>query len=811
MERKNDEQNPQGLIPALKNSFLLWLLVPLLVPAFSFVVYLAAYLILGPAPKDSPSEPVFFNIDLVNSFLIALVVLFFVLVAIADKLGWLFFRKTVPAGEPADPATRIRLLRERLAKIARKVRDSSSAERAFLEKASTKDNRDAFASGVGRCLDNIEELAGRQFRTANFDLWERCTMPSSCERIVIDFSLVGDLLAALQDCLSQLTLQRFAMIQRLYHRPWLLDPFQDMCNLYESMSDLIGKDSHNATNDNHPDAFTDRYSDALRVDRLSERYVAGVSRAAKRLGRGSVASPVRALFVGCGWKTLLSAVIDKVRGLGISVEWTFADVDQAFPGNSVDLPADNDPKRLVRLAAPFFGPYSQFAKWKDQFDVVLYAHCLQHSAKSCKDPVFDGLLRCARPGGTAMLAMASSWDPQFDGCAVEGLATHETYKLEGKNRESFESSIGSHRRGILCPLFGRPRDFSWKPFIRGRIRNYSVSPSGIGAWRVECGHRNEGHVLKTCGRYLFYRHRETGAPGDGYQIWSFLVNEPVGDAERTSAFVKYAANKLAVLGERGAKTTAVRGTEAVFVESGDRAVLVLSADVFRAGTGTTPMKRDTDRFFCLLCSRASRIAGGDVPDPRKDRVGAVAAVWDGFAATPREISVVLPMGDRNDAPVFVFVRPGDSLHPTAEHLLFVFLPSGVWRSFLPKTCQFPLDLFEKKPDEWLVRCTKEFEPFGIRAALDPPTITRRMSHVTRMRVFEKAGYSEVNEYYHQILADVPSDWKHAGVPDGVLSGKSDVDRDARFNELPQSVRLELLDKLNVQDVLVTGVRAVPQT
>lgn len=68
----NEEKNSHGLIPALKNSFLLWLLVPLLVPAFSFVVYLAAYFILGPTPKDSTTEPVFFNIDLINSFLIAL-------------------------------------------------------------------------------------------------------------------------------------------------------------------------------------------------------------------------------------------------------------------------------------------------------------------------------------------------------------------------------------------------------------------------------------------------------------------------------------------------------------------------------------------------------------------------------------------------------------------------------------------------------------------------------------------------------------------------------------------------------------------
>ena len=811
MERRTEEKNPQGLIPALKNSFLLWLLVPLLVPALSFAVYLAAYLTLGPPSKNPTGESVFFNIDLVNSFLIALVVLLFALVAIADKLGWLFFRGRIQAGEPADPATRIRLLRERLAKLARKVRDSSDAEKTFLEKATQKSNKESFALAMGRCLDTVEKLAGRQFRINNFDLWERCTMPSSYERIAIDFSLAGDLLAALQDGLSQFTLRRCTMIQRLYHRPEILDPFQDICNLYESMSDLVGKDSHNATNDNHPEVFTDRYSDTLRVDRLAERYADGVAKAAERLGSGSPARPVQALFVGCGWRSLLFAVFDKLREHGLSVDWTFADIDPSFPGNSTDLPTDNDPERLVRIVAPYFGPYSQFEKWKNQFDVVLYAHCLQHSAQSCKDPVFDALLRCAKPGGTAMLAMASSWDPEFDGCAVEGLATYEAYKLAGADRAPFEHSFGHRGWRTLPFLRRRPREFSWKPTIRGLAqKNYSVRPNGVGVWRVESEHRNEGHVLKTCGRYLFYRHRETGAARNGCQIWSFLANEPVGDAERTAAFVEYAEKKLSALGERGPKTTTVRETDSVFVESGDRAVLVLSANVFRAGTGTTPMKRDTDRFLCLLCSRAERAAIGGVPDPRKDRAGAVAIVKQEFGSTPSEVSIVSG-GDRDDAPVFVFVRPENSLDPMGEHLLFVFLPGGVWRSFLPKTCQFPLDLFEKKPAEWLARCAKEFAPFGIRAALDPPTITRRMSHSTRRRVFADAGYPEIDEYYHQILANVPSGWRHEGVPDGILAGRSDVDRDARFNELPLSVRLELLDDLNVQDVLVSGVRAVPRT
>ena len=171
----------------------------------------------------------------------------------------------------------------------------------------------------------------------------------------------------------------------------------------------------------------------------------------------------------------------------------------------------------------------------------------------------------------------------------------------------------------------------------------------------------------------------------------------------------------------------------------------------------------------------------------------------------------MPGGDQPDDPVFVFVRPEHSLHPTAEHALFVFLPNGVWRSFLPKTCQFPLDLFERKPDEWLERCAKDFEPAGIKAALDPPTITRRMSRTTRERMFKCAGFPSIDEYYHQILADVRADWTHAGVPDGSMAGKSDVDRDARFNELPINLRLELLDDLNVQDVLVTGVRSANAT
>ena len=39
-----------------------------------------------------------------------------------------------------------------------------------------------------------------------------------------------------------------------------------------------------------------------------------------------------------------------------------------------------------------------------------------------------------------------------------------------------------------------------------------------------------------------------------------------------------------------------------------------------------------------------------------------------------------------------------------------------------------------------------------------------------------------------------------------MSGPSDVARDARFNELPIERRLELLDDLNVQYVLISGIR-----
>ena len=88
MDKQDNDKNRQGLVSAFKNSFLMWLLVPLLVPAGSFVVYMAARLRFGRVPEGE-AEPLAFNIDFVNSLLITLVVLFFVFVAAADKLAWL--------------------------------------------------------------------------------------------------------------------------------------------------------------------------------------------------------------------------------------------------------------------------------------------------------------------------------------------------------------------------------------------------------------------------------------------------------------------------------------------------------------------------------------------------------------------------------------------------------------------------------------------------------------------------------------------------------------------------------------------------
>ena len=181
----------------------------------------------------------------------------------------------------------------------------------------------------------------------------------------------------------------------------------------------------------------------------------------------------------------------------------------------------------------------------------------------------------------------------------------------------------------------------------------------------------------------------------------------------------------------------------------------------------------------------------------------VVEAYDSVSKKP-----ILAKGVEETGLQIVFVRPKDSMHPTKEHMLFIFEPGRVWRTFLPKTCQFPLNLFEKKPAEWLSRCAKEFSPFKITAAFEPPTITRRMSHATREKVFKNAGYGEIDEYYHQILKDLPKGWKHPDVPDDCdLSGKSDVERDVRFNTLPIDTRLQLLNVLNVQDVLVSGWRS----
>lgn len=767
-----NDTDSQGWIATLKDSVLLWLLVPILIPAVSFVIFVVAWLV-----GDKNHDSIFSNIDLMNSFLVFLVVLFLFSIAAGDKLAWVFFRKRVSKGQLSDPSLQIRKLRVQLARNARIIRDSDIASKWFNEETSKIKRKEQFRLAMGRCLDSVKQI-DRDFRINNFDLWERCTLPASTERIKIDFSLVGALLASIQDSLSQLTLHRCVMIQRIYHRPELLTPFQDMCDLFESMSDQREKDSHNATNDNHPEQFSENYTDEKRAAALAGRFANGLAKAMRKTVEEGAAKPVRALFVGCGWENLVSGVVERVKNMGIPVEWTFADVN---PDSRMSVANPNTVgdvfDSVILLTPPFTGSLGAFAQWKNRYDAVLYAHCLQHSAKSCRNDVFTALLRCVRPGGVAMLAMATSPDPTLDGCAVEGLASYETIELLGKEKAEFVKWMcqGAKEFDLVIPL-------------RGQEQLFSVRFDGPGVWAVECNHQNKGHILKICDKVFFYRHREAGNVEDGRLLCSLVVNDPMDDSKRSRAFADYAIRKLMQIGTPLHVTVPTQRRDIVFVKGGNSAILTLSAGVFRAGTGTTPQKRDIDRYFCFLCSNV----GETSRFPEFDQSNYVCVSIDGIADSGVQLA---------------FVRPKDSMDPTKEQMLFILEANCLWRTFLPKTCQFPLNLFEKKPTEWLSRYASEFEPFGIIATFDPPTITRRMSHETRMKLFHEAGYGEIEEYYHQILAIIPHGKTFPGVPgDCDLSGWSDVERDIRFNTLPINIRLQLLDVLNVQDVLVWGTR-----
>lgn len=788
------ERDKLGLGHALKDSMLLWLLVPIFIPAISCIVFFVAWI-----SGDRDHASIVSNIDFVNSLLVLFVVCFLSIIAFGDKLAWLFFRKRVPTGMPADPNLRILILRDQLATSFRIIEESDSARKWFEFEKEKIERKRQFGIAMKQCLDSVEKLAGQQFRIRHFDLWERCTMPSSRERIKIDFSLAGELLSELQNMLAQLSLRRCVMIQKIYHQKDILRPFQDMCSLFESMADQRDKDSQNATNDIHRDRFSDNYSDKKRIRALSKRFLIRMKEVWERANVDGGRKPLKALFVGCGWKELVHGVIDRVVDEGIDVEWHFADIVPDFKSHVDDFPVNGDDSRMVQLSPPFSGGYSAFAKMEGWFDAVLYAHCLQHSALSCKDEVFTTLLACVKPGGVAMLAMATSPDPSLDGCAVEGLASYETLKLAGTDRTLFENAFSSDSD-----------EFFWDYSLRGNTARFFVKKAGTGIWVVECNRQKRGHVLKICDKFFFYRHRESDNVNDGRLLWTFVVNNPISNAARSKAFLDYAKWKLKNVGANSSPETVACRENLVFVKAADTGILLMAAKIFRNGTNTTPKERDADRFFCFLCSRLDSSPGKTLVVNSANAKTVVAAVWLEFS--PDLHDVVMAEGTEGSGIQLVFLRPKDSFHPTMEHILFIFEPSGVWRTFLPKVCQFPLSLFEKKPAEWLSRCANEFSPFKIKAAFDPPTITRRMSHATRVRIFREAGFEEIDEYYHQILATIPKGWRHADIPKEYdMSGPSDVARDARFNELPIENRLELLDDLNVQDVLISGVRTEKST
>lgn len=786
------EEGKLGLGHALKDSMLLWLLVPIFIPAISCIVFFVAWI-----SGDRDHALMVSNIDFVNSLLVLLVVGFLSIIAFGEKLAWLFFRKRVPTGMPADPNLRILILRDQLAKSFRIIKESEPARKWFESEKEKIERKRQFGIAMKQCLDSTEELAGQQFRIRHFNLWERCTLPSSRERIRIDFSLAGDLLAEMQNMLAQLSLRRCVMIQKIYHHPEVLRPFQDMCDLFESMADQREKDSQNATNDIHRDRFSENYSDEKRIQALSERFLANIKDAWNLAHGDGGRNSLKALFVGCGWKELVHGIIDRVAHEGIDVEWHFADLVPDFKSHVDDFPVNGDDSRMVQLSPPFSGEYSAFAKMKGWFDAVLYAHCLQHSAKSCKDNVFKTLLACVKPGGVAMLAMATSPDPILDGCAVEGLASYETLELDGTDRALFENAF-----------FSDTGEFFWDYSLRENTARFSVRKAGTGIWGVECNHQKRGHVLKICDKYFFYRHRESDNANDGRLLWTFVVNEPISDAVRPKSFLDYAKWKLKNIGADSSPETVSCSANIVFAKAGGTGILLISAKVFRDGTNTTPKERDADRFFCFLCTKLDSSPDKAIIINADNAKDAVASVWTVFSQDYQD--AVLAKGTEGSGIQLVFTRPKDSFDPTMEHILFIFEPGGVWRTFLPRVCQFPLSLFERKPAEWLSRCASEFKPFKIEAAFDPPTITRRMSHTTRERIFREAGFETIDEYYHQILATKPEDWSHAGVPkDCKLGGSSDIARDVRFNELPIGIRLELLDDLNVQDVLVSGIRSGP--